>query len=73
MHVFETLHAPHSKNDKTINIENTVRIRIHTVVELSQYKASCYYAADGHCHCRITTQNPDHKGAQRSKAGGDSK
>jgi hypothetical protein len=36
MHVNENLHAPHSKNDKTINIEYTVRIRIQIVVELAE-------------------------------------
>jgi hypothetical protein len=36
MHANETLHAPHSKNDKLINIENTVRIRIEIVVELAE-------------------------------------
>lgn len=36
MHANETLQAPHSKNDKPINIENTVRVRVQTVVELAE-------------------------------------
>jgi hypothetical protein len=34
--LLERNNAPHSKNDKPINVENTVRIRIEIAVELAE-------------------------------------